>query len=277
MKNNIVKILFLFVIIVLLTGCDGNVTRDIRHAGYTLNSTTFTCSALMPKDKEDISYEKIKYYNNSYLITEDGEIYEVSIDLKYSNKENCKKAESPFLVDGIFGDIARGKDGSIYYLTTQNNAPKYTAVPNTDNSYPLYKLLLGDKNNLKIQTTDNNTGSYLVLKSDGNIYNYIVSRTQDNKDYVVVGSSLAYSKTEFGGNILDFSHQGNTPNTFIRTDKTVYRLRATNYKECTKYADVECVYKMVEDDAFLNHREKILSFNGTTLITTYGKMFTVAS
>ena len=232
MKNNIVKILFLFVIIVLLTGCDGNVTRDIRHAGYTLNSTTFTCSALMPKDKEDISYEKIKYYNNSYLITEDGEIYEVSIDLKYSNKENCKKAESPFLVDGIFGDIARGKDGSIY---------------------PLYKLLLGDKNNLKIQTTDNNTGSYLVLKSDGNIYNYIVSRTQDNKDYVVVGSSLAYSKTEFGGNILDFSHQGNTPNTFIRTDKTVYRLRATN------------------------HREKILSFNGTTLITTYGKMFTVAS
>ncbi len=277
MKNMGKMFFILLVVICFCCGCDGNVTRDIRHAGYTLSNDTFTCSDLVPKDEKDISYKKIKYYNNSYLVTEDGEIYELSIGQKYSNNENCKKADTSILVDGIFGDVARGRDGKIYYLTTQNNAAKYSAVPNTDNSYSLYSLLLGDVNNRKVQVADNNTGSYLVLKSDGNIYNYIISRTQDNKNYMVVGSSVAYSKTEFGGNIIDFSYQGNSTGTFMRTTNTVYRLRASNAEECSKYADVECVYKMEEDDAFLNHKDKIISFNGSTLITSYGKIFTVAS
>lgn len=271
-------VIFIFTItIIFCCSCDGNTTRDIRHAGYTLTGDTFTCSDLVPKDDEDTSYKKIKYYNNSYAITEDGEIYEISIGLKYANNENCKKAEAPFQVDAIFGDIARGKDGNFYYLTAQNNVAKYSAISNTDSNYQLYSLLLKDVNNIKIQTHDNNTGSYLILKNDGNIYNYTVSRTENNKEYVIVSSAVAYSKTEFNGNIIDFSYQGNSLGTFIRTDNAIYRLRAKNQDECSKFADVACEYEMSEDEAYLNHKDQILSFNGSTLITTYGKMFTVAS
>lgn len=278
MKNNLTKIIFLFLImIVFCCSCDGNVTRDIRHAGYTLNDGTFVCDDLVPKDKDDISYKKIKYYNDSYLITEDGEIYEVSTQLKFSNDQNCKKVNTSFKVDALFGDIARGNDGNIYYLTTQNTASKYSAVPNTEDNYQLYQLLLSDKNNLKIQAVENNTGSYYILKSDGNVYNYIVSRTEDNKKYITVSSSIAYSKTEYEGNIIDFHYKKNDLTTFVKTNKGIFRLRASNKEQCEKYADVECIYKMQEDEAFINHREKILTFNGTTLITTYGKIFTVAS
>ena len=277
LKNTFMTMVIFTLTIILCCSCDGNTTRDIRHAGYSLTGDKFVCSDLVPENDKDTSYKKIKYYNSSYIITEDGEIYEISIGLKYANNENCKKADASFKVDAIFGDIARGKDGNLYYLTTQNSASKYSAIPNTDKTYQLYSLLLNDTNNIKIQTHDNNTGSYLILKNDGNIYNYIVSRTEDNKEYIVVSSAIAYSKTEFNGNIIDFSYQGNSLNTFIKTENSVYRLRVKNKEECGKFADVTCEYEMQEDEAFLNHKDQILSFNGSTLITTYGKMFTVES
>lgn len=276
MKNKL-KIGFAFIIILGFCGCDGDVTRDIRHAGYSLNTEKFVCSDLMPKDDSDISYKKIKYFNNEYIITEDGDIYEISLNLKYSNDENCKKANVSFQVDGLFGDVARSKDGKLYYLTTQNTASKYSAVSNSEDNYQLYSLLLSDKNNLKIQAIDNNTGSYYILKTDGNVYNYIVSRDKDNKNYIIVSSNIAYSKTEYDGNIVDFSYKKNDISSYIKTNKQVFRLRASNYEDCQKYADVECIYKMIEDDVFIEHREKILAFNGINLITTYGRTFNVES
>ncbi len=276
MRNKL-KIVFVFMMVLGFCGCDGDVTRDIRHAGYTLNSEKFVCSDLMPKDDSDISYKKIKYFNNEYIITEEGDIYEISLNLKYSNDENCKKANASFQVDGLFGDVARAKDGKIYYLTTQNTASKYSAVSNSEDSYQLYNLLLSDKNNLKIQAIDSSTGSYYILKTDGNVYNYIVSRDKDNKNYVIVSSNIAYSKTEYNGDIVDFSYKKNDISSYIKTNKQVFRLRASNYEDCQKYADVECVYKMTEDDAFIKHREKILAFNGINLITTYGRTFNVQS
>ena len=41
------KIILLFGIVLgtlLLTGCDGNVTRDIRHAGFGLSQEEFVCT-----------------------------------------------------------------------------------------------------------------------------------------------------------------------------------------------------------------------------------------
>ena len=37
-------------VFILCTGCNGNVTRDIRHAGFNVGST-FECSAFYPEDK----------------------------------------------------------------------------------------------------------------------------------------------------------------------------------------------------------------------------------
>ncbi len=272
------KIIFAFIIIIVFCcSCDGNVTRDIRHAGYSLSNDKFVCDDVMPKNDKDQSYKRIKYFKDNYFITEDGEIYDISLGLKYSNDQNCVVANTSVLVDSVFGDIAKGKDGGYYYLTAQNNISRFGAIPTTDMAYQLYVLLLGDSNNLKVQALDNNIGSYLVLKTDGNVYKYIVSRSQDNKNYVVISTNIMYSKDQFGDYIVDFSYKGNNLGTFIKTDSSVYRMKISNYEECNKYADVSCTYEMMEDQIFVDYRDKILAFNGSTLITTYGRIFSVTS
>ena len=43
----------------LLTGCNGNVTRNLRHAGFNLSSEEFTCSTLLPAS----NYQQAKIRN----------------------------------------------------------------------------------------------------------------------------------------------------------------------------------------------------------------------
>ena len=54
-------------------------------------------------------------------------------------------------------------------------------------------------------------------------------------------------------------------------------MKITNAEKCKKYADVACKYELQEDEVFETYKDKILTFNGSTLITTYGKTFSVAS
>ncbi len=270
-----VKLMILVGLILICCGCDGNVTRDIRHGGFTLGGE-FQCDVLVPDNEDDTTYEKIKYYRDGYVITENGDIYEISSDKKFSNGDYCKKAKIDFKVDTVFDNIAKGNDGKYYYLTAQNNAKAYTTVEDTDNSLALYKLLLDDTNNLKVQKVDNNTGSYYILKKDGNVYNYIITKENSNSQYKIVSSDIAFDKSNLSGNIIDFAYYGENLNTFVKTEDSVYRMRAKNRDECEKYADVTCKYEMKEDELFKTHKDKILTYNGGTLITTYGKMFTVA-
>ena len=81
MKRNKKLYILLIVIILFCTGCDGTMTRDIRHAGFILNSE-FTCSEFYPQDKDDLYYKKIKYFTSSHVIDEDGKIYELSLSKK---------------------------------------------------------------------------------------------------------------------------------------------------------------------------------------------------
>ena len=63
MKNkNIFKVMFVALFIVITcSACNGSVTRDIRHAGFSVGGE-FTCNNFYPKDKNDTSYEKIRYF-----------------------------------------------------------------------------------------------------------------------------------------------------------------------------------------------------------------------
>ena len=50
-------------------------------------------------------------------------------------------------------------------------------------------------------------------------------------------------------------------------------MKITNIKECSKYADVACKYEMAEDEDLTKAMNRIIAYNGGTLITTYGKIF----
>lgn len=263
----------------MVVGCNGNITREIRHGGFSIGGD-FKCSEFMPASDEDVYYTKIKYFTGSHLITEKGKLYEVSLERKFSNDSNCRVVDKDITVEGIFDNrIVRSNDGKLYTIVSDRDLAAYSEVGEAYQNYKLYKLLLGDPTNKKVVSVNSSTGEYLVLKNDGNVYEYIVTResNQQNANYKVLGSKIIYNKNDYNGNIVDFGYAGDNLATFILNDTKLYRMRVKNNADCSKYADIACQYEMQEDPTYETYRDKIIVYNGTTLITTYGKMFTVAS
>lgn len=270
--------LLLFLVVCCCTACNGTVTRDIRHAGFNVGST-FECSAFYPEDKDDVSYSRIKYFTATHIITSEGEIYEHSLNQKYTNGQNCKKSDFGVRVKAIFDDkIIKGVDNFYYYLVPQNNYKMYEMIGSSDRDYPIYNLLLRDDDVVKVITVNSNDGVYYVLKTDGNVYAYRIDKGKQHDSIPTIGSiEIVYNKAMYGDNIIDFNYSGNSINTFVKTTSKVFRVRAKNSQECTKYADVACQYEMVQDLIFEQYADRIIAYNGSLLITDYKQIFNVAN
>lgn len=276
MRRKIIGISLLFIVLVLCTGCNGNITRDIRHDGFDV-STKFICDSFYPSNKNDTSYKKIKYLTNNNIIDNNGYIYEISLDQVYESKQNCKKAKTDIVVKAIFDNkIVKSKDNKYYYLETDNNVVKYSLVLETDNNYELYNMLLYDDDIVKVVTADGSRGTYYILKTDGVVYSYTINRADYNSPLRVVNKIIAYDKDEFGDKIIDFNYAGESTATYVRTEKNVYRMRIINYDKCSKYADVSCIQQMEKDEVFEKYIDRIIAYNGNTLITDYKQVFTNA-
>lgn len=272
------NIIIILVLCLFITGCNGTITKNIRHAGYSVNGNKFICDIVMPEDEEDTNYVKIKYMFNNTMVLDDGSLFDLSMDLQYSNKQNCKRSSTEKKLVSIFDDkYFKSKDDKYYYLSANGDSKIYSEMTNKDNSYNLVNLLLKDGTNLKVVTADSSNGTYYVLKTDGNVYKYVVSKENNDKIETIISTSIVYNKRDFGGNdIVDFNYAGNSLNTYIKTRDTVYRMRITNNDKCSKYADIECNYEFKEDTIFKDYKDNIVYFNGTYLFTNYGMTFTVA-
>lgn len=273
-----VKFLILaFIVVTFCSACNGNITRDIRHAGFTVGSE-FVCNNFFPEDKNDINYEKIKYFSNGMIINTDGKIYEVSLGQTFANDQNCKPAETDIVVKAIFDNkIIKGIDNRYYYLFGQNEVAAYSLVPNTDNSYNIYDMLLRDSNIVKVITADSSKGLYYVLKDDGNVYGYTISQIDRNTPPAITSTIVVYNKNDYGSKIIDFNYAGESLSTYIKTENDVYRMKIVNEENCKKYADVKCEFEMKKDSVFAEHKDAIIAFNGNMLITDYKLTFNVAS
>lgn len=269
------SLVVIFVLVLFSTGCDGNITRDIRHAGFSLSNASFTCSLLLPE--KETKYEKLWYLDSTFAISQAGKVYELSLDQKYANQQNCKEAEfSGEVVSILDNKIVKGKDNQLYYMNSQTNVAAYSMVTATDNSYPIYALLFSDPTISKIVTIDQGKGIYYALKTDGNIYKIVVSRADMQSPYQLTSSEIIYSKDTYG-KIEDFYYSNSNPSvTYIWTADKVMRMLKTNEEECSKYADVECKYQLSEDTILTKYQDKVFGYNGSLLITTYGKQFSVA-
>lgn len=277
MKKTNFKIVCLLLVVIMCTACNANITRDIRHAGFTIGNK-FICQEFYPQDKEDTSYNRIRYFADNFLVDQSGKIYETSLDKTYQNKENCKKADTQILVKAIFDNaIIKGMDDKYYYLVGQNDVSSYSEIPKTDNSYDIYMLLLKDVDTIKVMTANSSTGEYYILKTDGNVYSYVITKKDYNSAPAVTSISTVYNKNDYDSKIVDFNYAGNSLETFIKTENKVYRMRITNTEQCTKYADVECKYQLQEDTMFEEYKDKIIAYNGSKLVTDYKQVFTVNS
>lgn len=277
MKKRFGQLVFILLIVFMCSACNGTVTRNLRHDGFTVGDK-FKCDVFFPNKKNSLAYKKVKYFSNSHIIDEDGRIYEMSLGQVYANKQNCKSANTNVFVKAIFDDkIIKGNDNKYYYLVGQNDVAAYSEVPVTDNSYSLYDLLLKDEEVLKVVTANSSTGTYYVLKKDGNIYNITANKGSNNESLKVVSTSIAYDKFTYESKIIDFNYAGNSLNTYIKTEDKVYRMKITNYNDCSKYADVDCIYRLEEDSIFDKYKDRIIMYNGSTLITDYNQVFSLSN
>lgn len=270
--NNYLKYFCLLSLVVFMcVGCDiiyADTTRDIRHAGFNLSGSEIECAELFDTQVS----EKLKFLTGSHFVMSSGSVYSLSVGQKYSNEQHCKQVPISSNVTAIFDDnVVRTSDGKYYFLVASGDSKAYSEVPTNDNNYPIYNVLLKDTEVVKVKTADSNLGHYYVLKKDGNVYNYIVSK--NNESASITGNSVVYSKSNYGGSIIDFNYVGKTLGTFIRTNTEIFRMLAVNREECSKYADISCIYEMRLDTQLTEHQDKILGFSGTYLITDYGKQF----
>ncbi|MBR2246601.1 MAG: hypothetical protein IKG58_03375 [Bacilli bacterium] len=266
-------ILSISVFILILTGCNGTVTKDLRHAGYNLSQTKLTCSDLIPKNEKEEAPKQISYMNGDMAITTDGEIYEMTFDKAYSNDENCRKASTDIIVTATMDNkILKGDDGELYYAVGSNETEAYRQVTSEDNSYELYKMLLTSDEVVKVISDGENT--YYILLKDGNVYKFIIQKPDRDQPYSVMSKVIVYSEEKYG-KIIDFNiDMNNNEKTYIKTKNKIYRMQASNEKKCSKYADVECNYEMKPDKVVNKYyKDKIVYYGPDIIITNYGKIF----
>ena len=273
------KIICLFLMILFCTsGCDmihASTTRDIRHSGFSVLSSEMECPDLWTSDDE---YENLKFFSTTFAVDEEGTFYTLSLSKKYQNGSHCKvpDAMANKKVVAIYDSkIAKTSDGKMYYITSGSDKGIYSEVTSEDSNYSIYKLLADDSSIIKAVTVDSSNGYYYALKTDGNVYKMIFTKNGNN--YSLSGSPLVYSKSNYGGKIVDFGYAGESSSTYIRTETQIFRMLAQNSEECFKYADVICKYSMELDSGLSEHLDEIFAYNGNYLITTYGKQFSATS
>ena len=270
MKKIVMGSILFAMMVFLCTGCEGDVTRALRHEGFNIGGD-FLCDAFYGEE----ATQSIRYLTGERIITTDGRIYEVSLGQKYANGSNCKVADSNLKVLSIFDNrIFKADDGKLYTLNDENNTSAFTEVSPADNSYAVYVLLLGPEDVVKAMTADGNNGIYYVLKTDGNVYGVTISKGDRESAPSIVGSVVVYNSVDYGA-ITDFAYYGNNAATYVRAGNKVFRMKASNYDECSKYADIPCNYSMTESPVFEQYADYILVYNGSMVITTYKKTFSV--
>lgn len=275
MKSKILIIIFITTL--FLTGCDGNITRDIRESGFNVSDKSFKCELLINK-KSQYTLDKPQYLVNNLIITEKGQLLEISLDKQYLNNMNCKKVSTNIEVVSIFSDeIVKSKDNKYYYIKENQNIIPYTEATINDSKYNLYNTLLQDSNVIKVQSVNGNANSYYVLKTDGKIYNYILEENTSTKTYNLVSALPVDLGIFIEDKIIDFNYKGKSSATFYKTKTSIYSFKNTNMKECNKYADVKCEYKLEKNNTLTMNKDRIKVYNGTQIITDYGRVFSLNS
>ena len=310
-KKSFCKIIFVFVLVFLVTGCrHGSTTRGIRRAGFTIGNAEFECKQFLPEQLSifeelftdtppDTNYTKIWYMDDTRIITDTGVIFDYVLGGTFSNNESCKQAEFTKNVVGIMDNkIIKASDGNLYYFSDSGQAAIYSRVTGEDSSLKTYQILFEDPSVIKVVTIDDSAGIYYLLKRDGNIYKYVITKAYSNEPPTLKSSEIVFSKSVYGS-IVDFNYSITElgANYIVSKNENMetnglYPLRfnrsiATNAAMCTKYQDIQCQYTMKFDEPLADpeqtgyyplslYQNEMIVYNGKMVITKYGKVFNLA-
>lgn len=178
---------------------------------------------------------KISSQNNTLILTNSGDLYELS-EKKYSNETNCKKLNEDIKITGIYFNSFR--------IATAFSEDKVYDISNSELIEMEYQKPLDI---IKME------GKY-ILKDNGIIYKY--------KKYDLSQGTIS-DEEEFlkfdDEKILDFGIANGEIN-YVKTDKAYYTRKLVNERECTEYVDVECKYKLYKDNYLTKNYDEVAGF-----------------
>ena len=140
-------------------------------------------------------------------------------------------------------------------------------------------MILKNPDVIKVSTVNANAYNYYILKTDGNIYNYIFEEVGErDKTLKFKSNSIIYAKSRFNNSpIIDFNYAGDSTSTYFRTEQEIYRNTITNGEQCNKYVDVPCTYELKKDEKLTEYQDHFLGYGGSIILTDYGKTFTLGN
>nr|MBP3258748.1 hypothetical protein [Bacilli bacterium] len=231
-----------------------DVIKDKREESIKVKETgSFSCEV----------FENVRNTFDSNIIINNGKLYNISLDLKYSNEQNCKEI-SDINITKVVNNYYISDDGKVYTID-ENGIKEY----HNNGKFPSY--MMGEEIVMAHSYGSSSEYKYYVLKTDGKIYDVNFTREFHFEDGVgTYKYNLAEEKVykEFEDEkVKSFDVvEGNVD--FVFSDKNVYINKVTNM-ECYQYADVECIYELslndvmkasMEDVSYINHLERTIKY-----------------
>lgn len=284
------KVLLILLSIMMLTGCGGNKNEQTTEPKQLLhisdyfkdkginNIGTLKCSAL--------NNEKIMYANYAlnYFILENGDTYKFVYggNKIYSNNEQCMKITTNVKVKTFKYKYFLGTDGNYYNITIDNDDIKLEKVELSGYDATLYN----DTSVINFTSTtvpDSYTAqrgwysAYYVLKNDG-IHNLIILSSYDNTgtlNYQIVNDEILYKKSDYG-NIKRFETTYKEGITLILSDTGLYIKEEVKTEECSKYADIKCETKMINNELYQKYKNDIKYVDSYRIIADDNGFYTTS-
>lgn len=285
MKKKIFIVMFVLLSFILV-GCGKE--EEVVKPKLTLDTMAelINSNYAIPKIKcSAFKTNKVLSTLNDYVLLSDHYLYSILKEpgKQYSNGEQCMRVNDQTYMAIIANSYFLGTDNKMYssydfkentYFKNINNAEinNWIELQFTDAEKEKYKSTSEYKKGIYMYTE---YAKYLVLKTDGSIYQSIYKFVRNGKTNKITSSvyseRVLYSNTDYG-HIDDFRTTGYGVNQvvdLIISSKGVFVRKKIETEECLKYEDIECETRMVllTDYSYNKYKDEIKYYDKNIVIT----------
>jgi len=226
-------------------------------------------------NEKNITYVYDDSWDNLFLLFDDYTIYETAFksDKLYSNGQQYKQIDTDIKIKKV--KVLFNKP---YFITEDNKyysfdvtTKKFKEIEKQNMGwYDFEKIATLLKDEHIVKAISNQSGKFVVLKNDGQVYLQEYNpESKNNKDYLVLSNdTLLLSNKEYG-NIIDCEYSQYGENkvgiTKVVSDKGLYYLKQTNDQQ---YIDTEATYEIVASDIYTKYKSDIRYIDTNYVFTT---------
>ena len=264
-KKRLLIVLFIVLSSIFLFGCDNKNESNINHNSTNTQqkkykSIDWNCEIAL-SDIKTIKDNGMMDIQPKMFISKDGDLYQFSLEKKFSNEQNCKKYESNKKYDKFY-IFPNDRDLSLFVTTNG----KFKYLDNDRNLVDFFSVYNESYSAYMVKLYNNNPDSYVEYVMGYNSY-YNVYTVKNNKIYLKEITTLGKNInetifSEFPNNETFISLEGR----IFKTDKSFYRIGIINQKQCSEYEDVECTYGLLKIEDISADYNNIEYFNGNYII-----------